>query len=194
MHERRLVGIDLDSVALTIATERAPLAEWICVDGRTWRRASTLAGLVIIGGDLLSLITTTADLNALFRTAALHCGPNGQVGIDATLMDPGRLADEAHGAWGVDLEREDADLGTVRRESRITPDPEARDRTVLLEVRHRRVGPEGRLTALYPDRDAFAIRAWQPDEVRTAAGVAGLRISQVTASDRLRWLLRSDNE
>jgi SAM-dependent methyltransferase len=192
--ERQLIGVDLDVAALTLAAERAPAAEWICADGRTWRREATAATLVILGGDLLSLITVSDDLEALLRTAALHCAPGGQVGIDATLMDPQLFADEVEGEWSVDLERADADFTTVRRESRITPDPQARTNTVLLEIRHRAVGADGQLTAIYPDRAPFAIRAWQPDEVRALAATAGLRVTRVGADDRLRWLLRSAHE
>jgi hypothetical protein len=192
--ERQLIGVDLDVAALALAAERAPAAEWICADGRTWRREATAATLVILGGDLLSLITVSDDLEALLRTAALHCAPGGQVGIDATLMDPQLFADEVEGEWGVDLERADADFETVRRESRITPDPQARTNTVLLEIRHRAVGADGQLTAIYPDRAPFAIRAWQPDEVRALAAAAGLRVTRVGADDRLRWLLRSAHE
>lgn len=192
--ERQMIGIDLDVAALAVAAERAPLAEWVCADGRTWRRESTAVNLAIIGGDLLSLITAPADLEALLRTAALHCAPGGQVGIDATLMDPQLFADEVDGEWGIDLERADTDHGTVRRESRIASDPQGRINTVLLEIRHRVVGADGRPTTLYPDRAPFAIRAWQPDEVRTAASSAGLRVTRVGADDRLRWLLRSADE
>jgi SAM-dependent methyltransferase len=192
--ERQLIGVDLDVAALTLAAERTPAAEWICADGRTWRREATAATLVILGGDLLSLITAPDDLEALLRTAALHCAPGGQVGIDATLMDPQLFADEVEGEWSVDLERADADFETVRRESRITPDPQARTNTVLLEIRHRAVGADGHLTAIYPDRAPFAIRAWQPDEVRALAAAAGLRVTRVGADDRLRWLLRSAHE
>ncbi len=192
--ERQMIGIDLDVAALAVAAERAPLAEWACADGRTWRREATAASLVIIGGDLLSLITAPADLEALLRTAALHCASGGQVGIDATLMDPQLFADEIDGEWGIDLERADTDHGTVRRESRITSDPQERTNTVLLEIRHWVVGADGRPTTLYPDRAPFAIRAWQPDEVRTAASSAGLRVTRVGADDRLRWLLRSAHE
>ena len=192
--ERQLIGIDLDAAALTLAAERAAAAEWICADGRTWRREATAATLVILGGDLLSLITAPDDLEALLRTAALHCAPGGQVGIDATLMDPQLFADEIEGAWGVDLDRADADLGAVRRESRIRLDPQVRTNTVVLEIRHRAVGADGRLTVIYPDRAPFAIRAWQPDEVRALAAAAGLRVTRVGADDRLRWLLRSTNE
>jgi hypothetical protein len=109
-------------------------------------------------------------------------------------MDPQLFADEAEGGWGVDLERVDAEFTTVRRESRITPDPQARSNTVQLEIRHRAVGSDGRLVAIYPDRAPFAIRAWQPDEVRGLAAAAGLRVMRVGADDRLRWLLRSTNE
>lgn len=76
----------------------APAAEWIRADGRTWRREATVASLVIIGGDLLSLITVPDDLEALLRTAALHCRPGGLVGIDATLMDPQLFTDEVEGS------------------------------------------------------------------------------------------------
>lgn len=188
------IGIDLDMSALALASERAPLAEWICADGRSWRLDEADAALVILGGDLLSLITAPADLDALLRTAVLHCAPGGQVGIDATLMDPQLFADEVEGEWSVDLERADADLGTVQRESRIRSDPQARSNTVLLEIRHRAVGGDGRLTVIYPDRPPFAIRAWQPDEVRALAAAAGLRVTRVGADDRLRWLLRSAHE
>ena len=192
--ERQLIGIDLDLAALALAAERAAAAEWIAADGRTWRREATAAGLVILGGDLLSLITAPDDLEALLRTAALHCAPGGQVGIDATLMDPQLFADEVEGEWSADLERADDDFTTVRRESRITPDPQARSNTVLLEIRHRAVGVDGRLTVIYPDRAPFAIRAWQPDEVRSLAAAADLRVTRVGADDRLRWLLRSAHE
>ena len=192
--ERQLIGIDLDVAALTLAAERAPSAEWICADGRLWRREATAASLVILGGDLLSLITAPDDLAALLRTAALHCAPGGQVGLDATLMDPQLFADEVEGEWSVDLERADADFTTVRRESRISPDPQARTNTVVLEIRHRAVGVDGRLTVIYPDRAPFAIRAWQPDEVRALAASVGLRVARVGADDRLRWLLRSAHE
>ncbi len=166
----------------------------MCADGRLWRREATAASLVIIGGDLVSLVTVPDDLEALLRTAALHCAPGGQVGIDATLMDPRLFAKEVKGEWGVDLERADADHGTVRRESRITSDPQARTNTVLLEIRHRAVDESGRLTAIYPDRAAFAIRAWQPDELRALAAAAGLLVTRVGTDDRLRWLLRSAHE
>ena len=192
--ERQLIGVDLDVAALALAAERKPLAEWICADGRLWRREACAASLVILGGDLLSLITAPDDLAALFRTAALHCAPGGQVGLDATLMDPQLFANEIEGAWGVDLDRADGDLGTVRRESRIRPDPQARPNTVLLEIRHRAVGAGGELTAIYPDRAPFAIRAWQPEEVRDLAAAAGLRVTGVGADDRLRWLIRSAHE
>jgi len=56
------------------------------------------------------------------------------------------------------------------------------------------VGVDGRLTVIYPDRAPFAIRAWQPDEVRALAAAAGLRVTRVGADDRLRWLLRSAHE
>lgn len=194
VEERRLIGLDLDVAALALAAERAPAAEWVCADGRTWRRESTAAALVMIGGDLLSLISRPDDLEAVLRTAALHCAPGGQVGIDATLMDPRLFAEEEEGEWGVDLERADADFTTVRRESRITPDPQGRANTVQLEIRHRAVGSDGRLATIYPDRAPFAIRAWQPDEVRSLATAAGLRVTRVGADDRLRWLLRSANE
>lgn len=193
-NERQLIGVDLDVAALALAAERAPAAEWICADGRTWRREATAASLVIIGGDLLSLLTVPDDLEALLRTAALQCELGGQVGMDATLMDPQLFTDEVEGEWGIDLERADADHGTVRRESRITPDPQARTSTVLLEIRHRAVGADGHLTVIYPDRAPFAIRAWQPDEVRALAATAGLRVTNVGADDRLRWLLRSAHE
>jgi hypothetical protein len=192
--ERQLVGIDFDPVALAFAAERAPLAEWICADGRGWRRNGCDASLVILGGDLLSLVTDSDDLESLLRTAALHCAPGGQVGIDATLMDPHLFENEVEGAWGVDLERADVDLGVIRRESRITPDPQLRTNTVLLEIRHRQVGADGGLTVIYPDRAPFAIRAWQPEEVRALATAADLRVTRVGADDRLRWLLRSANE
>lgn len=193
-NERQLIGVDLDVAALALAAERAPAAEWIFADGRTWHREGTSASLVIVGGDLLSLITATDDLEALLRTAALHCGPGGQVGIDATLMDPQLFTDEAEGEWGIDLERADPDHGTVRRESRITLDTQGRTNTVLLKIRHRAVGADGRLLPFYPDRAPFAIRAWQPDEVRALAATAGLRVTKVGADDRLRWLLRSAHE
>ena len=149
---------------------------------------------MIIGGDLLSLITVPDDLEALLRTAALHCAPGGQVGLDATLMDPQLFADEVEGEWSTDLERVDADFTTVRRESRIAPDPQARTNTVHLEIRHRAVGADGRITPIYPDRVPFAIRAWQPDEVRALAAAAGLDVTRVGDDDRLRWLLRSAHE
>ncbi len=192
--ERQLIGLDLEVTALTLATERVPSAEWMCADGRTWRRKGTAASLVIIGGDLLSLITEADDLEAIFRTAAVHCAPGGYVGIDATLMDPQLFTEEIEGAWSLDLERADVDHGVVRRESRITPDPQGRVNTVLLEIRHRAVAVDGGLTAFYPDRTAFSIRAWQPSEVRALAAAAGLQVVRVGANDRLRWLLRSAHE
>lgn len=192
--ERTLIGLDLDGTALTIAAERAPLAEWIAADGRTWRREATAASLVIIGGDLLSLITEASDLEAILRTAAVHCAPGGHVGIDATLMDPQLFVEEIEGAWSIDLDRADVDHGLVRRESRILPDAQGRDNTVLLEIRHRAVANDGRLTAFYPDRRAFPIRAWQPNEVRALAAAAGLQVVRVGPDDRLRWLLRSTHE
>jgi SAM-dependent methyltransferase len=192
--DRPLIGVDLDVAALALAAERAPLAEWICADGRVWRREGCAAGLVVLGGDLLSLVTTAADLEALMRTAALLCAPEGLVGIDATLMDPQLFAEEIGGEWRIDLERSDTELGLVRRESRITPDPQSRTNTVLLEIRHRVVGADGSLAAIYPDRAPFAIRAWQPEEVRAIAAAVGLRVVRVGADDRLRWLLRSVDE
>jgi len=192
--DRPLIGVDLDVAALNLAAERAPLAEWICADGRALRREVCEAGLVILGGDLLSLVTTTDDLEALLQTAALLCAPDGLVGIDATLMDPKLFAEEIGGKWGIDLERSDAELGLVRRESRITPDPQSRTNTVLLEIRHRVVGADGSLAAIYPDRAPFAVRAWQPEEVRAIAAAVGLRVVRVGADDRLRWLLRSVDE
>ncbi|MEI6155636.1 MAG: class I SAM-dependent methyltransferase [bacterium] len=192
--DRRLIGIDLDVAALALAAERAPSADWICADGRLWRREAYAASLVILGGDLLSLITAPADLAALLRTATLHLAPGGQVGIDATLMDPQLFAGEVDGEWSLDLERADADLGTVRRESRITDGPQGRTNSVLLEIRHRAVDESGRLTEIYPDRAPFAIRAWQPDELRALAAAAGLLVTRVGADDRLRWLLRSAHE
>jgi len=192
--ERQLIGIDLDSAALSLAAERAPEADWICADGRTWRRHGTAASLVILSGDLLSIITAPTDLEALLRTATMHCGPEGQVGIDATLMDPQLIANEVAGEWSIDLERADNDFTTVRRESRIATDPLGRPNTALLEIRHRSVGADGQLTAIYPDRTPFTIRAWQPDEVRSLAAAAGLQVVRVGADDRLRWLLRSAHE
>lgn len=192
--ERELIGLDLDLAALSLAAERAPSVEWVAADARTWRRPATTASLVIIGGDLLSLITRPDDLEAMLRTAALHCGPEGQVGIDATLMDPQLLSEEGDGTWGIDLERADVDHGVVRRESRITSDPQGRVNTALLEIRHRAVATDGRLTALYPDRTACAIRAWQPEEVHALAAAAELRVTRRSSDDRLRWLLRSVHE
>jgi len=192
--ERQLIGVDLDVAALGLAAERAPSADWIVADGRRWRGEGTAASLVILGGDLLSIITVPDDLEALLQTAAVHCARGGQVGLDATCMDPQLFADEVAGEWSLDLERADTDFGTVRRESRITPDPQARTSTVLLEIRHRAVGEDGLLTQIYPDRTPFAIRAWQADEVRALADAAGLRVTRVGADDRLRWLLRSVHE
>jgi len=121
---RRSIGVDLDRAALALAATRAPAVEWICDDGRTWRRDGLAASLVILGGDLLSITVRPDDLEALLRTAALHCGPEGQVGIDATLMDPRLFASETDGRWRLDLERADEEFATVRRESRLLPDPE----------------------------------------------------------------------
>jgi hypothetical protein len=109
-------------------------------------------------------------------------------------MDPQLFADEIEGEWSTDLERVDADFTMVRRESRIAPDPQARTNTVHLEIRHRAVGADGRITPIYPDRSPFAIRAWQPDEVRALAAAAGLGVTRVGDDDRLRWLLRSAHE
>lgn len=192
--ERPRIGIDVDVAALTLGAERAPQVEWICADGRVWRREDCAAGLVVLGGDLLSLVTKADDLEALLRTSALICAADGLVGIDAMLMDPLLFVEEIGGEWGIDLERADAEYGLVRRESRITPDPQSRINTVLLEIRHRVVGADGRLSPIYPDRAPFAIRAWQPDEVRAIAAAVGLRVVRVGADDRLRWLLRSVHE
>jgi hypothetical protein len=109
-------------------------------------------------------------------------------------MDPQLLEDETAGEWSVDLERTDENFTMVRRESRIANDPQGRANTVLLEVRHRAVGASGQTSLIYPDRTPFAIRAWQPDEVRTVAASVGLQVVRVGADDRMRWLLRSAHE
>lgn len=192
--DRQIIGVDLDPFALALATERAPSARWISADGRLWRDETIGAGLVMLAGDLLSIVTEESDLAALMRTAARHCALGGQVGIDATLMDPQRFGNDVEGEWSIDLERADDDLGTVRRESRFAPNPQMGKNSVLLEIRHRVVDADGRLAMIYPDRPPFAIRAWQPDEVRTIAGSAGLRVARVERDDRLRWLLRSVDE
>ena len=189
-----LIGVDLDPVALHVAAERSPSAHWIRADGRDWRGDPKAAALVVIGGDLLSVIVERDDLVALLRTAQVHSAPGGVIGLDATLMDPHLLRSMQGAGWGEDLLREDPDLGIVRRESRIVSDPAGRSNTALLEIRHRSVDEAGRSEAFYPDREAFPIRAWQPDEVEAAAAAAGLQLAQMVASDRLRWLLRSADE
>ena len=192
--KRQLIGLDLDREALSLAGERAPMATWICADGRDWRSVGTRAELVIVGGDLISVIPSADDLAAILRTAAVHLAPHGRVGIDATLMDPQLFSREVNGEWAIDLDRPDAIFTRVRRESRIFPDPEGRPNTVLLEIRHRTLDADGVFVPLYPDRAPFAIRAWQPDEVREIAVAAGLRLLSAGPDDRLRWLLRSADE
>ena len=198
--DRALIGVDLDPDALALAAERLPDADLVCADVRSWRSARPLAaGLVIIGGDLLPLITTEADLLALFTTAARHVSSNGIVGIDATLMDPERLAAATENlAWESDIEWADGDGLVVRRESRLAPDPEGRRGLALLSVRHsrsvhhRRGG--GTIDAAV-ERPPFAIRAWSVGELLAVADAAHLERFDVRGGEaRLRWLLRSRNE
>ena len=191
----QLIGVDLDPDALALATERLPGAHLVAADARTWRGAPTLrAGLVILGGDLLSLIAEEEDLRALLATAVAHLAVGGQVGIDATRIDPELLSRAASAArWAVDIEREDGAAGVprVRRESRITPDPARRERVALLSIRHRRVGDNSDV----PPRPPFAIRAWGEDELLEAVALAGLeRVASSGGEARIRWLLRSRHE
>ena len=97
----------------------------------------------------------------------------------ALLLTTWLFASETDGRWRLDLERADLEFATVRRESRLLPDPEGRTNTVQMEIRHRAVGADGRHSMIYPDRAPCAIRAWQPDEVRALAAAAGLRVSEV---------------
>ena len=56
--DRELIGVDLDPDALALAAERLPQAVLVRADARWWRSGQPVAaGLVIIGGDLLPLIT-----------------------------------------------------------------------------------------------------------------------------------------
>ena len=115
----RVGGVDREvRVALDLARRRLPTATLIHDDLLSWTPPDTLqrsVGLVIAGGDLLPLITTEADLLALFTTAARHVSSNGIVGIDATLMDPERLAAATENlAWESDIEWADEDGLVVR--------------------------------------------------------------------------------
>ena len=193
-HDRALIGVDLDREALALAAERLPQANLVFADARTWRSPQPLAaGLVIVGGDLLPLIVEEADLVALLTTAAAHLAPNGVVGIDATRIDPDLLvAATATPEWVTDIERADGDGAVVRRESRLSPDPEGRRAVALLSVRHRASGPAA---GAGTERPPFSIRAWSAEELLSAANAAKLkRAAERGGEERLRWLLRSTHE
>ncbi len=193
-NDRALIGVDLDHEALALAAERLPQADLVLADARTWRSAQPLAaGLVIIGGDLLPLIIEEADLVALLTTAAAHLAPDGVVGIDATRIDPDLLvAATAAPEWGNDIERVDGDGAVVRRESRLSPDPEGRRAVALLSVRHR---GSGAAPDAATERPPFSVRAWSAEELLTAANAAKLeRAEERGGEERLRWLLRSTHE
>lgn len=192
--DRALIGVDLDRGALALAAERLSKAELVFADARTWRSAQPLAaGLVIIGGDLLPLIIEESDLVALLTSAAAHLAPNGIVGIDATRIDPDLLvAAAATPEWGTDIERTDGDGAVVRRESRLSPDPEGRRAVALLSVRHR---GSGKAPDTATERPPFVIRAWSAEELLIAANAANLkRAEERGGEERLRWLLRSTHE
>lgn len=192
--KRSLIGIDLDREALSLAAERDARPVWECADGRCWRDTSVSASLVILGGDLISVITREADLRELFLTAAVHCATDGQVGIDATRIDPQRLAEHLNGTWALDLEREDEEFGVVQRYSRLSADARLGSNVAALEIRHLAVAPGRTPTPLYPDRAPFPIRAWRSEEIRSIAEAVGLELVRVEADDRLRWLLRSTHD
>ena len=188
--DRALVGLDIDEAALSFARERLPNAELIQADLLTWTPADTLrhgVGLVIAGGDLLSLFTEATELERLFAQAATLLEPSGAFGIDATLIDPDLLSEAvSDSAWGEDVRWKSKDLGEVRRESRLLPDPEGRADCAQLQIRHWHAGD-----ATPDQRDPFAIRAWQPAELERIAEGVGLHLHQRASADRLRWLLRS---
>ena len=177
-------------MALSLARERLPEAELIQADLLTWTPPDTLrrgAGLVIAGGDLLPLFTEVSDLERLFAEAATLLGPGGVFGIDATLIDPALLSEAAgDSAWSEDVRWMSEEVGEVRRESRLLPDPAGRAGCAQLQIRHWHAGD-----ATPDQRDPFAIRAWQPAELERIAEGVGLHLHQRASADRLRWLLRS---
>ena len=185
-----LVGLDIDADALSLARERLPGAELIQADLLTWTPLDRLrhgAGLVIAGGDLLPLFTEATDLERLFAQAAALLRPDGAFGIDATLIDTDLLSEAASdSAWSEDVRWASEEVGEVRRESRLLPDPAGRAGHAQLQVRHWHAGD-----ATPDQRDPFAIRAWQPAELERIADGVGLRLHQRASADRLRWLLRS---
>jgi hypothetical protein len=162
----------------------------IQADLLTWTPPDRLrhgAGLVIAGGDLLPLFTESTDLVRLFAQAATLLRPDGTFGIDATLVDPNLLGEAASdSAWGEDVRWASEEVGEVRRESRLLPDPAGRAGCAQLQIRHWHAGD------VTPDqRDPFAIRAWQRAELERIAEGVGLHLHQRGPADRLRWLLRS---
>jgi hypothetical protein len=162
----------------------------IQADLLAWTLPDTLrhgAGLVIAGGDLLPLFTDPADLERLFELAATLLSPGGAFGIDATLIDADLLSEAASdSAWSEDVRWISEEVGEVRRESRLLPDPAGRAGCAQLQVRHWHAGD------VTPDqRDPFAIRAWQRAELERIAERVGLHLHQRGPADRLRWLLRS---
>lgn len=185
-----LTGLDLDAAALSLARERLLGAELIQADLLTWTPLDRLrhgAGLVIAGGDLLPLFTEATDLERLFSQAAALLSPGGIFGIDATLIDTGLLSEAASdSAWGEDVRWASEEVGEVRRESRLLPDPTGRAGCAQLQIRHWHAGD-----ATPDQRDPFAIRAWQPAELEHIAERVGLHLHQRGSADRLRWLLRS---
>jgi SAM-dependent methyltransferase len=187
---RPLFGVDTDEAALHLARERLPDAEWIKENLLTWTPPVALrhgAGLVIVGGDLLPLFTELVDLEQLFRQGAALLAPSGLFGVDATLIDP-QLLNEATGDqdWAEDVRWSSTELGAVRRESRLFPDPKGRRNCALLQIRHWREGDAA------PDlRAPFLIRAWLPAEVEQVARSVGLEVQRRGSADTLRWLLRS---
>jgi SAM-dependent methyltransferase len=185
-----LVGLDLDDAALSLARERLPGAELIQANLLNWTPLDRLrhgAGLVIAGGDLLPLFTEATDLERLFSQAATLLSPGGIFGIDATLIDADLLSEAASdSAWSEDVRWMSEEVGEVRRESRLLPDPEGRADCAQLQIRHWHAGD-----TTTDQRDPFAIRAWQRAELERIAEGVGLHLHQRGPVDRLRWLLRS---
>jgi len=162
----------------------------IQADLLTWTPPDRLrhgAGLVIAGGDILPLFTEATDLERLFAQAATLLSPDSIFGIDATLIDADLLSEAASdSAWGEDVRWASEEVGEVRRESRLLPDPGGRAGHAQLQVRHWHASD-----ATPDQRDPFAIRAWGPAELERIADGVGLHLHQRASADRLRWLLRS---